>query len=107
MKNEELLIISEPKNNPRYGCRTLIEKVEAYRLSDGELIEGREIALEYQRKLDDKQIIDAIIKRYLMPFNACLIEGDGTIQIESTEVVSFWAVKQLLYSCKEWIKEVA
>lgn len=106
MKNKELLVITQQHAPPQYGGRTLIEKVTAYKLSDGELIEGKEAALECQKNLDRRRKIYALVEYYLKPHKASLIEEYGMLEIDSTEVISAWRVRDFLYHCVDQFKGV-
>ena len=106
MKGKELMIVELMEIKPQYGGRTLVEKVTAYKLSDGELVGDKESALKWQKKLDKEERVEFFVKKYLKPFQASLIEKDGTVQIDVGEVVSLYSVKNLLRSYEHWKREL-
>jgi hypothetical protein len=105
------IVVSGPlQSRPRYGGRTMVEKVAAYKLSNGELVESRESALEGQKEIDVRDAIDRFAEEYLRPFFATRVRSEhdrGALCLEH-EVVSLWGVKQMLYSRKfrEWLKSL-
>ena len=98
---KELLVINPPKHAPQYGGRTLVEKVTAYKLSDGELTESKEKALNWQKGLDREFRIDRLVKRYLNPFMAVRVGETHKIK-----AVTVWDVSRLLEHVKELAKEI-
>jgi hypothetical protein len=103
---QELMVIEDIKPNPQYGGRTLVEKTTAYRLSNGELIEDKEMAVKEQKELDIRLKIDALIDEYLSPYTAKRLTDEGGIIEIKEEAVSLWAVKQFLYSYRDWLKKI-
>ena len=108
MKNKELMIVGMEQHKPQYGGRTLVEKVTAYKLSDGELIGNRESALRWQKDLDIREQIDALIKKYLFPFPATRItnEHDKDVLAIEREVVDLYSVRQFLYSYRSLLRDI-
>jgi hypothetical protein len=100
MKGKELVVVGEVVNKPQYGGRTLVEKVKAYRLSDGELVANKKNALRYQKELDKDAKIEMIIMSHLKPFKSTKVTDDGLISIEN-DMVPLWRVRQLLSNFDE------
>ncbi|MGY5852444.1 MAG: hypothetical protein RTU92_02630 [Candidatus Thorarchaeota archaeon] len=107
----DIMVKGPLKSRPRYGGRTMVEKVTAYKLSDGELVESRESALRWQKEIDIRDAIDMFVQEYLNPFLATSVrnEYDKEVLCLEHEVVSFWSVKQMLHSEKfrEWLKRLS
>lgn len=102
--HKELIVIEQPELKTQYGGRTLVEKVTAYKLSDGEIVESKEMAHKFQKQIDFDARVDIVVKKYLSPYDATRVEG-GVLSIER-EVVSLLSVKQLLRQFKYLKKEL-
>ena len=97
---KELVVKEQPEFKPQYGGRSLVEKVTAYRLSDGELVESKEAAVRRQKALDKEDRIDMLIEKYLEPFEATAVDSKGVLSIEG-RVVSLFSLQRFLYYCDE------
>ena len=98
MKGKELMIVDPRQLKPQYGGRTLIEKVTAYKLSGGEIVEGKKNALKRQKDLDLRARVDVLINDYFEPFRA-----KGEDHVLPSKVVDVWTLKHFLFVHKEWI----
>ena len=86
--SKSLTVTSQIEQKPQYGGRTMIEKVKAYKLSDGEIIESRELALELQREIDIRARIDIFVDEFF------------TDEV----LVQTWRIKNLLWHRREELK---
>jgi len=101
MEAKELVVKKPPEFKPQYGGKTLVEKVTAYRLSDGALVEDKEKAWKQQKFLDKYERIRLLLKEYLRPYMAVPVDEDGTTLTIKQEVVSLYDVQDLLYYADE------
>jgi len=98
---KELVVKEPPEFKPQYGGRSLVEKVTAYKLSNGELVEGKENAVRRQKSLDKFERVELLIRKYLRPFKATPVDEDGrTLTIEEN-VVNVYDVRDFLFYCAE------
>lgn len=84
--NNQLVKIGDIKEHKSVYSRTLVEKVEAYKTSDGKLFHTARHALAHQRMIDMEERIDLLIQPY-------------AIEIQDNEIGTVyprWAVRLLL-----------
>jgi len=89
-----------PIDSVDYGKQTMIEKVTAYKMSDGELVGSKEAAIKGQKYLDREIKIKKLMQEYLKPFKAIRKQDSDFFSEIVTEieqdVVTVWQVEWFL-----------